>query len=103
MESDRDSNQGASADAGHPQPEAAEVESARLLANEAHDELARDGMSDDVIRRAADAFVASGNGGDVGRFIEHAREQWSGSAPAHDPTPEGPDQVTLTQEVEIDG
>jgi hypothetical protein len=77
---------GTSADPGHAQPEAAEVESARLLANQAHDALSGDGMSDEVIRRAADAFIAAGKGGDVDLFIHEAREQWAGSAPAHEPT-----------------
>jgi hypothetical protein len=77
---------GSSADPGHAQPEAAEVESARLLANEAHDTLSVDGMSDEVIRRAADAFIAAGKDGDVDLFIKEAREQWSGSERAHEPS-----------------
>jgi hypothetical protein len=77
---------GTSADPGHAQPEAAEVESARLLANQAHDALSGDGMSDDVIRRAADAFIAAGKEGDADLFIKEAREQWARSAPAHQPT-----------------
>jgi hypothetical protein len=42
---------GETADPGHPQPEAAEVESARLLANQARAELTRAGLSDKEIRR----------------------------------------------------
>jgi hypothetical protein len=43
---------------GAPEPEAAEVESARLLANEHRDQLRAHGLDDEEIRKLADAFVA---------------------------------------------
>jgi hypothetical protein len=45
-------------DPGHPQPDTAEVESARLLANETKDRLVAHGVPEDEVRRLADEFVA---------------------------------------------
>jgi hypothetical protein len=45
-------------DPGHPQPDTAEVESARLLANETKDRLVAEGIPEDEVRRLADEFVA---------------------------------------------
>jgi hypothetical protein len=64
---------GETADRGHPQPEAAEVESARLLANQARDELTRSGLSDKEIRRLADEYVALDRGEDLDGFIVWAK------------------------------
>jgi hypothetical protein len=62
----RDEKEGGSADPELPQPEAAEVESARLLANEARDALRAKGISDTDIDRLAGAFIAR----DVGTAVE---------------------------------
>jgi hypothetical protein len=63
---------GESADPEHPQPEAAEVESARLLANAAREALADRGdrVDDERLRRLADEFVSTGGQGDVAAFLE---------------------------------
>jgi hypothetical protein len=66
---------GESSDPGHPQPEAAEVESARLLANQAAEELRRSGLTDRDIRRLADEYVALDRGEDLGSFIAWAQER----------------------------
>ncbi len=63
---------GETADPGHPQPEAAEVESARLLANQARSELEGRGLQEDEIRRLADEFIALDRGTDLRTFIEWA-------------------------------
>ena len=60
----------AAADApGDPQPKDTEVESARLLANEAFPLLEADGLDRDEVRRLADRFIAAGNEGDTERFV----------------------------------
>lgn len=59
-------------DPGHSQPETAEVESARLLANDAH-VLRSDGLDDDEIRRLADEFIAKDLGTDLDTFVAWAR------------------------------
>ena len=56
----------------HPQPEAAEVESARLLANQARETLEGRGLQEDEIRRLADEFIALDRGEDLDVFIEWA-------------------------------
>jgi hypothetical protein len=71
----RDAKEGDSADPELPQPEAAEVESARLLANEARDALRAQGLSDTDIDRLAGAFIARDLGTGVGDFVS-----WAGSA-----------------------
>jgi hypothetical protein len=70
-----DEKRGPTAEPGQPQPEAAEVESARLLADEARDELRRAGLSDDRIRELADRFIAEDRGQATGEFVEWARAQ----------------------------
>jgi hypothetical protein len=45
-------------DPGHPQPETAEVESARLLANDTKGRLAAAGVPEDDVRRLADEYVS---------------------------------------------
>jgi hypothetical protein len=59
----------------YPQPEAAEVESARLLANDAKDFLKRDGFDENEIRRLADEFIALDEGEGVPEFVEWARHR----------------------------
>lgn len=67
--------EGAAAEAGHPQPEAAEVESARLLENKARGRLRSLGFTDDRIRELADEYVALDLGEDVHTFLAWARER----------------------------
>jgi hypothetical protein len=69
---------GPTADPGHPQPEAAEVESAALLANDARAQLLDDGLDDRTIRRLADEYIALDIGQDVHAFIAWARERARG-------------------------
>lgn len=58
-------------DPGEPDP--MEVESARLLANEARDRLRRQGLDDDTIEELADEFRVTSQG-DVGEFLDWLRE-----------------------------
>lgn len=64
--------EGDSFDAAGPQPEAAEVESARMLAGQARDELLARGLSEERIRELADRYVAEDRGEDLDAFIEWA-------------------------------
>ncbi len=64
---------GQTSDPGHPQPQAAEVESARILANQAREALLDAGLSNEEIRRLADDFVAEDRGEDLDEFIEWAK------------------------------
>ena len=64
---------GETSEPGHPQPEAAEVESARLLENQARERLRSTGLGDDEIRRLADEFVALDRGTDLDEFIDWTR------------------------------
>ena len=66
---------GATADEGHPQPQAAEVESARLLANQARERLLEAGLSNEEIRRLADDYVAEDRGENLEDFIGWARSR----------------------------
>jgi len=66
---------GETAEPGHPQPEAAEVESARLLENEAREELRRAGLSDGDIRRLTDEYIALDRGEDLDGFIAWAKDR----------------------------
>jgi hypothetical protein len=59
---------------GRPEPEEAEVESARLLANDARDALRVRGFDDDEIRRLADEYIALDLGEDTDEFILWAVE-----------------------------
>jgi hypothetical protein len=63
---------GESSDPTLAQPEAAEVESARILANEAREALRGAGLSDALIRRLADEFIARDRGEGLPEFIEWA-------------------------------
>jgi hypothetical protein len=60
---------------GRPEPDAEEVESARLLANDARPNLRSEGFDDEEIRRLADAYVALDLGEDTDDFIAWARER----------------------------
>jgi hypothetical protein len=73
---------GGSAIPGAPQPEAAEVESARLLANDARGALREDGLTDEEIEMLADEFIAEHVGEDVSEFIEWARNRSGGPSPS---------------------
>jgi len=64
--------QGESADPSLPQPSAAEVESARLLANEARETLRETGLNDTDIDRLAGAFIARDLGTAVDDFVSWA-------------------------------
>jgi len=58
---------------GEIQPETAEVESARLLANQAAEQLRGDGLSADDVRRLADEYVACDLGDELDHFVAWAR------------------------------
>ena len=60
---------------GRPEPDAEEVESARLLANQSRAALRADGLDDEAIRQLADAYVALDLGEDTDDFIAWARER----------------------------
>jgi hypothetical protein len=64
--------QGATSDPGYPQPQDAEVESARLLANDARQTLRSADFSDGDIDRLADDFIAEDRGEETGAFIDWA-------------------------------
>jgi hypothetical protein len=66
---------GETAEPGHPQPEAAEVESARLLENQARNELRRAGLTDREIRVLADEYIALDRGENFEDFIAWARQR----------------------------
>lgn len=68
---------GPSGDPRHPQPAAAEVESARLLANDAKEQLMRDGLSERDVRRLADEYIANDLGEGVAEFVAWARARAS--------------------------
>lgn len=72
MTSGDEGKAGESADPARPQPEAAEVESAHLLANQARPELRERGFTDEEIRELADRYVADDHGQDLGAFVEWA-------------------------------
>ena len=69
----RDEKEGETAEPGRPQPEAAEVESARLLADEARPALREAGLSDERIRQLADQYIAEDRGADTSAFVDWAR------------------------------
>lgn len=71
---------------GDVEPQAAEVESARLLANDARPQLEAEGLSEEDLRRLADEFIARDRGEDVGSFVDWARQR----ARHHDSEPPGP-------------
>jgi hypothetical protein len=63
---------GETSEPGRPQPKATEVESARLLANQARDALEARGLQEDEIRALADEYVALDLGEDLDEFIDWA-------------------------------
>ena len=65
-------NLGDTSEPGHPQPEAVEVESARLLANQAREALEAQGLQEDEIRALADEYVALDLGEDLDEFMDWA-------------------------------
>ena len=67
-----DAKRGDTSDPGYPQPQAAEVESARLLANDARQALHAAGLSDTDIDRLADDFIAEDRGEATEPFIDWA-------------------------------
>ena len=69
-----DEKSGQTSEPGSPQPEAAEVESARLLANQARERLQGRGLSDEQIQKLADEYIALDRGEDLGEFIRWAEE-----------------------------
>jgi hypothetical protein len=75
---------------GSPEPQAAEVESARLLANDARQGLRAAGLSDEDIERLADDFIAEDRGEATERFIDWAELVHHAAARrAGDPRPAG--------------
>ena len=69
---------GNTSDPGYPQPQAAEVESARLLANDARPALLAAGLSTEDIDRLADDFIAEDRGEATEPFIDWAiRVRWT--------------------------
>lgn len=66
---------GETSDPSHTQPEAAEVESARLLENDARGPLRDAGYSDERIRELADEYIALGVGEDPDAFVDWARDR----------------------------
>ena len=66
---------GETSEPGHPQPDAAEVESARILANEAREELRASGLTDRQIRQLADEFIALDRGEGLAEFIEWSKDR----------------------------
>jgi hypothetical protein len=66
---------GETSEPGSPQPEAAEVKSARLLAGQARERLEEEGLDYEGIRRLADEYVALDLGQDLDAFVRWAREQ----------------------------
>jgi hypothetical protein len=58
-----------------PEPTAPEVESARLLANQARPELGAAGFSDERIDELASAFIAKDVGEGVEEFLRWARQE----------------------------
>ena len=72
---------GAGDTSGDPQPKDTEVESARLLANEASPLLEADGLDREEVRRLADRFIAAGNEGDTERFVRWVRSPDASPAP----------------------
>jgi hypothetical protein len=67
--------QGPTSDPGHPQPKAAEVESARLLMDQSREQLRAAGLDDEEIRRLADEYIALHIGEGLPEFIAWAKKQ----------------------------
>jgi hypothetical protein len=71
----REEKRGNTAEPGRPQPEAAEVESARLLADDARPNLRAAGFSDERIRQLADQYIAEDRGTGTAEFLDWAGRQ----------------------------
>jgi hypothetical protein len=69
-------------DPSHPEPQPAEVESARLLANQAREALRSRGLDDEEIGRLADEYVALDIGENLDAFIQWATERGAGDRSA---------------------
>src|SRR5919106_337164 len=67
-----EAKRGETSDPGSPQPQAAEVESARLLADDARQALLAVGLTDEDIDRLADDFIAEDRGEATEGFIDWA-------------------------------
>jgi len=80
---------GATSDPGYSQPQAAEVESARLLANDARQTLHNADFSDEDIDRLADDFIAEDRGEDTGAFIAWAHRVRRAAQAARGPSTPG--------------
>jgi hypothetical protein len=74
----RQEKRGQTSEPGRPQPEAAEVESARLLADDARPELRGAGFSDERIRQLADQYIAEDRGTGTAEFVDWARRHGLG-------------------------
>jgi hypothetical protein len=74
----RDEKRGETSEPGRPQPEAAEVESARLLADDARPSLRDSGLSHERIRELADRYIAEDRGTDTADFVDWARRAGAG-------------------------
>jgi hypothetical protein len=72
--------EGKSADPELPQPTAAEVESARLLANQAREPLRARGLDDTDIDALAGAYIAKDLGEATEDFIAWASDDGSGAS-----------------------
>lgn len=69
-------------DPSEPEPQPAEIESARLLANQARDELHSRGLDDEEIRRLSDEYIALDLGEDLDAFIDWALDRTKRSSEA---------------------
>jgi len=73
--------EGATSDPRVVQPEGSEVESARLLANQAREDLLAAGLTNEQIRTLADRFIAEHVGEGLPEFEAWARRQMGRSGP----------------------
>ena len=69
-----------SSEPSRPEPQPAEVESARLLANQSRDLLRSRGLEDEEIRTLANEYIALDIGEDRDAFIEWATKRRSSEA-----------------------
>jgi hypothetical protein len=78
----QEEKEGATSEPPLAQPEAAEVESARLLANEARPRLRDAGLTDEQIRRLADDYIAEDRGENLEVFVDWALANRARVAPS---------------------
>jgi hypothetical protein len=64
---------GKTSEPGRPQPQAAEVESAHQLANDAREDLRATGFTEERIRQLADQFIAEDRGEGTREFVDWAK------------------------------